>query len=137
MSLTQDDRRSLADRVARRVAGHGIPRRVIEGAVEHAAPALAQGTPARASNAPAAPSPAPAGAGAFVAAFTATSAPDLATRVRRALAARGVVPDALAAATAGRHNVVTVSLSADRAVVEQAAEAAGARVSVVPAGDAR
>ena len=72
----------------------------------------------------------------LVAAFTAASAPDLASRLRRALAERGVTPSALATASAGRHTVVTVSVASDRAALEQAASAAGARVSIVQ-GDAR
>ena len=122
MSLTQHDRRSLAERVARRVAGYGIPRRAVESAVEQVAAALER------SDAPAGPE--------LVAAFTAASAPDLASRLRRALAERGVTPSALATASAGRHTVVTVSVASDRAALEQAASAAGARVSIVQ-GDAR
>ena len=126
MSLTQHDRRSLAERVAKRVAGHGIPRRAVESAVEHVAAALSRSESPVAGAAEATSGPE------LVAAFTAASAPDLASRVRRVLADRGITPSGLATATAGRHTVVTLAVAADRAALEQVATAAGARVSIVP-----
>ncbi len=84
---------------------------------------------ARAEDSPRAPV---ANAGAtVVVTFTARSAPDLASRVRKALTAAGVALLELGAATAGRHTVVTARVpAAARALLDGAAASAGAALSV-------
>ena len=145
-------RRTLRDRVAKRVAGQGVPRHAIDRAVDAVVDALptdviedspGQRTagPARSpqsaarSAVPAARSAVPAGdrgVAEVVLAVTAVSVPDLASRVRGTLDRAGVRVSDAATATAGRHTVVTVRVRADaRAAAEQAATAAGWKVSLV------
>lgn len=65
-----------------------------------------------------------------IAIFSATSTPDLASRVRLALAGRDVTVDRLATATEGRHTVVTLHVPASSGeTVRSVATAIGARVS--------
>ena len=138
-------RRSLRDRVAKHVAGKGISGSAIDRAVDAVVEALPadviENTPGSAAAGPArSPQPAarsavPAGDGELqevVLAVTAVSVPDLASRVRRTLDTAGVRVSDAATATAGRHTVVTVRVRADaRAAAEQAAAAAGWKVSLV------
>ena len=139
-------RRALRDRVAKRVAGKGISPRAIDRAVDAVVDALpsdvTQDTPADRSAASPARSPQAAarsavpagdgGAAEVVLAVTAVSVPDLASRVRGILDRAGVRVTEAATATAGRHTVVTVRVRSDaRAAAEQAATAAGWKVSLV------
>ena len=124
-------RRSLRARVANRVAGKGISRRAIDRAVDAVVDALPaaviDGTAASAST-----SPSDGGVAEVVLAVTAVSVPDLASRVRRTLDTAGIRVSDAATATAGRHTVVTIRVRADaRAATEQAAAAAGWKVSLV------
>ena len=122
----RDIRETLVERVERKVAGRGIPRRAVEAAVSRVVEALDAAPAGAAAAAPAAGGPP------IVAALTARSAPDLASRVRRALAAEGVTELDLGVATAGQHTVVTVRAGATaRAALERAASALGASLSVV------
>ena len=138
-------RRTLRDRVAKRVAGQGVSRHAIERTVDAVVDALPadviENTPGSRTAGPigspqtAARSAVPAGDGGVaevVLAVTAVSVPDLASRVRGTLDKAGVRVSDAATATAGRHTVVTVRVRADaRAAAEQAASAAGWKVSLV------
>lgn len=123
MALTHDTRRALAERVQRRVEGRGIPRHVIEDAVARVGDALDQ------------ESRAPSGLperGELIAVFAATSAPDLASRVRAALASESVAPQGIGTNTTGRHTVATVRItSSARAVAERVATRLAVSVSFV------
>ena len=122
MALTHDMRRALADRVQRRVEGRGIPRQVIDDAVARVGDALDQRSPVSVSQ-PAV----------IVGVFTATSAPDLGSRVRAALQAESVTPLGMGSSTSGRHTVAAVRIAADaRLVAEQIAARLSASVSFVP-----
>ena len=102
MARRQEIRRTLAERVQRRVAGRGISRRTIDVAVERVLGALET-----------APTAVTTPESDVVAAFTSPSAPDLGSRVRQALEREGVLASALGSATSGRHTVVTVRLPSD------------------------
>ena len=68
---------------------------------------------------------------AMLAAFTARSAPDLASRVRRGCEQAGVRVLAAGSATSGRHTVVTARVPvASRAALDGVAIAVGAALSV-------
>jgi len=122
MALTHDVRRALAERVQRRVEGRGIPRQVIEDAVARVGDALDQQSPVSASQ-PAV----------IIGVFTATSAPDLGSRVRAALQSESVTPLGLGSSTSGRHTVATVRIAADeRLAAERVAARISASVSFVP-----
>ena len=125
-------RRTLAERVARRVQGHGISRASVDAAVTTVLHAL-QTTPTPAERTT------PSGRESLViAAFSGRSVPDLASRVRAALAREGVTPDTLGSATAGNHNVVTVRLAESaRGASERAASALGVSLSFVPEESSR
>ena len=123
MALTHDARRALAERVQRKVEGRGIPRHVIEDAVARVGDALDQQSRAPANVTD---------AGSIVAIFAATSAPDLGSRVRAALAVESVSPLAIGSSTAGRHTVVTARLASDaRAAAERTASRLSVSVSFV------
>ena len=122
MALTHDMRRALAERVQRRVEGRGIPRQVIEDAVARVGDALDNRLPAGESQ-----------QAMIVGVFTATSAPDLGSRVRAALHAESVVPLGMGSSTSGRHTVATVRIAADaRLAAERVAARLSASVSFVP-----
>ena len=125
-------RRALRDRVAKRVAGRGISGSAIDRAVDAVVDALPSDVIADTrSGRPAEPTGDRAIAE-VVLAVTAVSVPDLASRVRGTLEKAGVRVAEAATATAGRHTVVTVRVRADaRAAAEQAATAAGWKVSLV------
>ena len=126
MVMDRDDvRRALAERVERQVRGHGIPRQVIDAAVDQVVTAL----PSVAES-----GPSPAAGAEVVATFSAVSAPDLASRIRSALGEDGVSVLDLGSATAGRHTVVTVLVRGDEPALGREAARAGATLSVVPAG---
>src|SRR5687767_12926961 len=94
-----DIRDVLIERVERKVAGQGISRRAVEGAVARVLDTLGAAAPSRAASAD------------VIAAFTARSAPDLASRVRKALRGEGITELQLGIATAGQHTVVTVRVA--------------------------
>lgn len=132
----EDIRRTLADRVASRVAGEGISRASIEAAVDGVVAALGNRT------VPPAPTPAPGVSQAkasmpdsttMIAALSGLSAPDLASRLRAALARDGVRVAALGIATRGRHTVVTVRLPASaRQALERIATEHSLSLSIDP-----
>jgi len=132
VSLRPDEiRRTLAERVARRVQGHGISRASVDGAVDKVLGALSE---AQDGPAPGASRP----EGSVVAAVTGRSVPDLASRVRAALAKEGVAVGAIGSATAGNHNVVTLSVDGPtRAALERVAVALKVSVTFVPGEAAR
>jgi hypothetical protein len=73
-----------------------------------------------------------------LAALTGRSVPDLASRVRGALAKEGVAVGAIGSATAGNHNVVTLSVDEPaRAVLERVASALKVSLTFVPEEGAR
>ena len=118
--------------MAQRVAGRGVSRAAVDAAVGSVMAAL----DARSAGAPAANSPAPAGS-TLVAAVTARSLPDLASRLRAALGREGVTVGSIGIAAAGLHHVATLEIAgASRPALEAAARALGAQVSIV-SGDAR
>ena len=138
MALTNDIRRSLADRVERRVAGEGIPRRSVDSAVGRVVDALvAASGGALAGLQERGDELARSGgrdgeAGDIVCAIASVSAPDLASRVRGALAQAGVTAARLGTASAGRHTVVTVRVAAaDRQAVERAAATLSLPISII------
>jgi hypothetical protein len=124
MALTHDIRLALAERVQRRVEGRGIPRHVIDDAVSRVGEALERLSAASETHAPQA---------SIVAVFTASSAPDLGSRVRAALLAESVTPLGMGSSTSGRHTVATVRLAADaRPAAERAAARVSSAISFVP-----
>ena len=123
MALTHDTRRSLAERVQRKVEGRGISRQVIDDAVARVGDALDRQSSASSRDID---------EGSIVAVFTATSAPDLSSRIRAALMAEAVTPLAIGSGTSGRHSVATVRLASDaRAAAERAAKRISVSVSFV------
>jgi hypothetical protein len=128
VTTTRSDelRRTLSRRVSRRLAGRGIPRQTIDATVDRVVRALEGAAPAAA---PAVPAPA------VVAAFSARSRPDLASRVRGLLSDAGITAGPFGIASAGRHTVVTASVPAGaRAVVERSAASAAVAVSFAASG---
>jgi hypothetical protein len=124
MALTHDIRLALAERVQRRVEGRGIPRHVIDDAVSRVGEALDRLSPASETRVL---------RESIVAVFTASSAPDLASRVRAALLAESVAPLGMGSSTSGRYTVATVRLAADaRSAAERAAARVSAAISFVP-----
>lgn len=131
-SRPEDLRRTVADRVAQRVAGRGVSRAAVDAAVGSVMAAL----DARSAGAPAADARAN-GAPMLVAAVTARSLPDLASRLRAALGRDGVAVGAIGIAAAGLHHVATLEITSEaRPALEAAVRALGARLSIV-SGDAR
>jgi hypothetical protein len=116
----EDVRQALIQRVSRKVSGHGVARRSIEGAVDRVLAAL-----------PAHPS-APPTATPAIAVFSAASSPDLGSRVRRAFGRTAGTVLGIGTATVGRHTVVTLRhAGADRSQLERIASDAGASLSIV------
>jgi hypothetical protein len=125
MVVDRDDvRRALRERVERQVHARGIPRHVIEAAVDQVVAALPSG---------AGSGHAPERGAEVVATFSAVSAPDLASRVRNALREDGVSVLGLGSATAGRHTVVTVLARGDEPALGRAAARASATLGIVSA----
>jgi hypothetical protein len=113
----------LIERVGRTLQGEGVPRQRVASAVDSVLAGLDRATVAPAVTPPSGP--------ALVAAFTARSAPDLASRVRRALEQAGVAVLAAGSATSGRHTVVTARVPAtSRDALSAVAAGIGAAVSV-------
>ena len=137
MASREDVRHALIQRVARKVSGHGIARRSIEGAVDRVLLALPADLEAAGGARPAAVPTAPTAAAPQVAVLTAPSAPDLPSRARRALVRHGAQVLAMGTGTAGRHTVVTVTLAAGSGQgLERAAEELHATWSLVDPADA-
>ena len=125
MAPREDVRRALIQRVARKVSGHGITRRSIEGAVDRVLAALPSDLE---SPRPAQPQ---------LAVLSAASAPDLASRARRVLEGQGARVAALGTGSAGRYTVVTVQLAAPAGpALEQAAAELGASLTILDPADA-
>jgi hypothetical protein len=126
-SRPEDLRRTVADRVAQRVAGRGVSRAAVDAAVGSVMAAL----DARSSGAPAA-SPGASAGPTLVAAVTARSLPDLASRLRAALGREGVTVGSIGIAAAGVHHVATLEIaSSARPALEAADRALGAQASIV------
>lgn len=89
---------------------------------------------ARTSGSP--PAPSDAGSGTLlVAAVTARSVPDLASRLRTALARDGVTVGSIGIAAAGLHHVATLEIAPSaRPALEAATRALGAQLSIVSEG---
>ena len=131
-SRPDEIRRTLAERVARRVQGHGISRASVDRAVDKVLVALST---AQDGAAPSASGPA---TSSVLAALTGRSVPDLASRVRAALVKEGVAVGAIGSASAGNHNVVTLSVDeAARGALERAAVALNVSLTFVPEEGAR
>jgi hypothetical protein len=132
-------RRTLAERVNRRVQGHGISRASVDDAVDKvlqslgaagANPASEAGDSSRASTPVS--SNAKSGARQVLVALSARSVPDLASRVRTALAKDGITVGAIGTAMAGNHNVVTYSLDESaRPAIERVATSLTASLTFV------
>ena len=125
MAPREDVRRALIRRVARKVAGHGITRHTVEGAVDRVLAALPADLDA--------PPPTPPA----VAVLAAASSPDLASRARRVLDRHGASVIGMGIGSAGRHTVVTLQLGAPAgAALERAAAELGASLTVLDPADA-
>ena len=125
-------RRTLAERVARGVQRHGISRVSVDRAVDEVLGALSATQDAPASSASRPPGPL------VLAALTGRSVPDLASRVRAALVQEGVAVGAIGSATAGNHNVVTLSVDEPtRPALERVASALKVSLTFVPEEGAR
>jgi hypothetical protein len=99
---------SLTTRVLARVEGKGVGRAIVEEAVRRVLAAL----PSSASAEPQ-----------CIAALTARSLPDLASRVRKDLAQEGVVIQEIGIGSAGQHTVVVLRLPAtSRPALERVAD---------------
>lgn len=127
-SRSEDLRRTVADRVAQRVAGRGVSRATVDSAVGSVLAALDARTGSSEGRA-AEPT--------LVAAVTARSMPDLASRLRSTLSRDGVSIGSIGIAAAGLHHVATLEIAASaRPALERAAAALGGQLSIV-AEDAR
>ncbi len=125
MAPREDVRRALIQRVARKVSGHGITRRSIEGAVDRVLAALPADIEASEPSV------------SQLAVLSASSAPDLASRARRVLEAHGASIASLGTGSAGRHTVVTVQLrGTSRPALERAAAELGASLTILDPADA-
>ena len=125
MAPGEDVRRALIQRVARKVSGHGITRRSIEGAVDRVLAALPADLEA--------PEPEPP----QLVVLAAASSPDLASRARRVLDQHGARVVGIGAGSAGRHTVVTVQLGAPAGpALERAAAELGASFTILDPADA-
>lgn len=130
MTLRREElRRALAERVARKVEGHHIDRRVVDATVDRVVSALDAGDAAPGAVAAAS-------APTLLAAVSARSTPDLASRVRAALEREGVHDVELGRGSAGRHAVVTLRLPAgSRPALERIAAREGFSLSFLGSGD--
>ena len=107
MVLSHAERDDLIARVERKLARRRVPGAVVADAVDRVVRALAEREPAP----PAPRVPAESAERTMtVAAVSADSMPDLASRLRRALATAGASIGELGSATEGRHTVVTLEL---------------------------
>ena len=109
-----DERRALSNAVMARVAGRGISRQAVDDVVGRVLDTLAATERTRTAQA---------ATGTVVAALTARSIPDLASRIRRDLEGAGIVIEEMGIGSAGQHTVVTVRLPASaRSDLERLAE---------------
>ena len=117
-------RQALIQRVSRKVSGHGVTRRSIEGAVDRVLAAL--------------PANIPAATDSRLAVLSALSSPDLASRARRLLDRDGVQVLDIGTAAAGRHSVVSVRVpGAGVASLQRIATELGASLSLLDDAEAR
>ena len=117
-------RQALIQRVSRKVSGHGVTRRSIEGAVDRVLAALPADIPAESLP--------------RIAVLSAASSPDLASRARKLLERDGVQVIDVGTATAGRHTVVSIRLPGGGVgVIRRVAAELGASLSVLDDADAR
>jgi hypothetical protein len=138
MALSQDNRRTLTDRVERQVAGRGIPRRHIEDVVDRVARVLDARLPDPASSrasltgaGDADGAAGPRGDGQILAVLSASVMPDLASRTRRALAEDGLAVSHSGSASEGRHTVVTLRMPASsETLVRRVAAQLGAACTI-------
>lgn len=122
----------VADRVAQRVAGRGVSRASVDAAVGSVLGALESRRTASGGSQASGSAPDTAPAPTLVAAVTARSLPDLASRLRAALAREGVTGGPIGIAAAGLHHVATLEIVAsDRQALEAAARTLGAQLSIV------
>ena len=122
----------MADRVAQRVAGRGVSRAAVDAAVNSVIGALESRREAGDDMPSSGSAAVTAAAPALVAAVTARSLPDLASRLRAALAREGVTVGPIGIAAAGLHYVATLEIaSSGRPALETAARALGAQLSIV------
>ena len=134
MAAPRDVRQALIQRVSRKVSGHGIARRSIEGAVDRVLAALpADMAPrTRAPVVDGAARPSASSRPPIVAVLSAASVPDLASRARHLLAREGHRVLASGAGAAGRHTVLTVKLAAGaESALERASRELGASLTVL------
>jgi hypothetical protein len=116
-------RRLLSEKVASRVAGRGIPQSAVDDAVQRVIDALAASGDLPRTTTPAGPSSAERPPATMIAALSARSVPDLASRVRRDLEREGIVLEEMGLGAAGQHTVVAVKVSATaRPALERLAE---------------
>src|SRR5688572_4456159 len=125
MASPEAVRQALIQRVSRKVSGHGVTRRSIEGAVDCVLAALPAEMP-RAATAD------------RIAVLSAPSAPDLASRARRALDRRGIKVLDIGTGRSGRFTVATIRFASEGAPdLQQVASELGASLSLLDDADAR
>jgi hypothetical protein len=111
--------------VSRKVSGHGVTRRSIEGAVDRVLAALPPGLGGS-------------GPADRIAVLSASSAPDLASRARRLFDREGLRVRDIGTGRAGRHTVATIRFAADGTPdLERIATELAASVSLLDDADAR
>ena len=122
----------VADRVAQRVAGRGVSRAAVDAAVDSVLGALESRREAGADMQSSGSAAVTVAAPALIAAVTARSLPDLASRLRAALDREGVTVGPIGIAAAGLHYVATLELAGSaRQALATAATALGAQFSIV------
>jgi threonine dehydrogenase-like Zn-dependent dehydrogenase len=125
MASPEAVRQALIQRVSRKVSGHGVTRRSIEGAVDRVLAAL----PSKIAAAAIPPR---------IAVLSAPSAPGLASRARQLLEREGVRVLDIGTGTAGRYTVATIRLAGEGTTdLQRLAGELGASVSVLADADAR
>ena len=125
MASPEAVRQALIQRVSRKVSGHGVTRRSIEGAVDRVLAAL----PADLGRAASADR---------IAVLSASSAPDLASRARRLFEREGLAVRDIGTGRAGRHTVATIRFAAAGTPdLDRIAGELGASVSLLDDADAR
>lgn len=128
-------RRALAERVNRKVAGHGVSAAAVDAAVDLAVSALAARGVAVGTT-PASTTAASGTAREQVAALSARSTPDLATRIRRALEQEGIVLDRVGLAASGAHTVVTLRVpGGGDAALRRVADQLGLALTFLPSDE--
>lgn len=127
-SADRDLRRALVERVTERLAGRGVSRGAVEEAVGRVVAALeekGQWSPVAGEETT------------IVAAFSARSVPDLASRVRSDLERAGTVIEEMGIGTSGQYTVVTVRVPASaRPALQRLAESSALALSFLESTDA-